>query len=152
MKTEDYHRLLDDVCVLAQLVKPESMPSTTPMTLAYRLIAAFLSHAVFGVHHWECRQGYRDTSGYGGGTMHQYFKPFPWARTRLQPVRGQAAVDNSDEFWFLLCDGKPRLVLHTSGWAARPRAKKGVELMPLYARHGRRVWPVVMEVAGDLLP
>lgn len=152
MKTENHKRLLDDICAFARLTPPKSMPPTSSQSLVYRFIAAFLSHAGFGVHYWECRQGCLDTAGEGGGTVKRYFKPFPWASALLQPLPNDRALDNSADFWFLLRDGKPKLVLHTSGWAARPRAKKGVELMPLYVKHGRKVWPVVMEVAGGLLP
>lgn len=152
MKTGDYRKLLDDVCALARVVPPKSMPSTTPKLLVYRFVAAFLSHAVFGVCRWECRQGYLDTSGSGGGTRTECFKAVPWAATLLTTQRDHPDVDNSDEFWFLTRDGKAEVALHVSGWAAAGRKGAGKDLMALYRKHGRRVWPVVMEVAGALLP
>ena len=143
--------VLDQVCRMLGLAIPEHRPASTPTTLVYRFIASFLGHQVFGTIRWECRSGVFDTSGYGGGVSDRFAK-FPQARERLSNVMpGDLLAEPVYRFWFLLADGNPRLCLETTGrvWDDRGNAYR---LMDLYQEAGRRIGPLVCQVAGYLLP
>lgn len=147
----DPKELVDEMEALLRVKAPEPLPSTTPEVLVYRVVSAFLTHAAFGRVFWQCLNGFIDTSGYGGGINETYFDAFPSAKERLHKRSqddffGQASY----RFWFLVKDNEPALCFENTGHV---HTKKGevVELMPLYMKE-RRVWPVVHEVAGHLLP
>jgi hypothetical protein len=59
--------VLDEVCRRMGLAIPTRLPPSTPRVLVYRCIAAVLAHAAFGRARWECRDGFLDTAGEGGG-------------------------------------------------------------------------------------
>lgn len=143
-------RLLDEVCSAAGLDIPSKLPPTTSASLVFRTVTEFLTHTVGRLEYWECRNGYEDTSGYSGGVRTAWFDRFPAAR--------RAAVRRSDDlfaepayrFWFLLEDRQPRLCLETTGKAYRLDGGV-IDLMPIY-RKRRRIWPIIADVALDLLP
>ncbi len=143
--------VLDRICTMIGLPVPEQLPPSTPTTLVYRFIAAFLSHAVFGRAHWECRNGFCDTSGYGGGVRDD-FTGFPGARERLR-IRLPDSILNQPayRFWFLRKADTPLLCLETSGKVWHGGEMKPHSLMNEYQKT-HRIWPVVYTLAGDLLP
>ena len=149
MRTDNMKDVLDDVCSRIGL-KPRKVPPSTPEVLVYRFIAAFLSHAVFGREEWECRNGFFDSSGYSDCSVRSEFEQFPGAQERLQvrlddDLLGEAAY----RFWFLLKNGKPKVCFETSGWAWTKNGKC-FDLASLYA-NDRRIWPLVIKVAGGHL-
>jgi len=144
-------KFLDEIAIAAHLRSPQKLPPSTAETLVYRFIADFLVHAVGRKRRWECRNGYADTSGYGGGKISHLFEAFPGLDKdenlrHTDPVCGEYTYN----FWFLMRNGKPKVCLDTSGIAYRCDGAK-FDLMDLY-KHRRRLWPVIHEVAGDLLP
>jgi hypothetical protein len=103
----------------------------------------------FGRHSWECRNGFCDTAGMGGGVRREWFSMFPladeWQPGVPTPIPGEPAYG----FWFLLRDGEPRLCLTADG---RTVDRQGTEhnLAELYGRHGR-ILPALTDVAGHIL-
>lgn len=144
-------RFLDAVCNAARLEIPDRLPSTTPATLVFRFITEFLTHAVGRPERWECRNGFEDTSGYGGGVRSGWFDLFPPAKQRATvALTDDPLSEPAYRFWFLLEDKQPRLCLETSG-TAYALDGQSYDLMPLYKKH-RRIWPVISHVALALLP
>jgi hypothetical protein len=151
LNTKDVRSVLDRVSMMLGLPIPDRLPPTTPTTLVYRFIATFLSHAVFGIHRWECRNGFFDTSGYGGGVVKD-FKRFEGARRRLEVgLPDDILRQPAYRFWFLRRNDVPELCLETTGLAWQPGIEEPCDLMGLY-RKDRRVWSVIGIVAGHLLP
>jgi hypothetical protein len=139
--------VVDKMCELIGLRVPKQLPPTTPESLVYRFIAAFLTHAYGGLSHWECRGGFKDTSGYDGGWRESWFEPFPTAQQPLASARRNGYLYS---FWILLENEKPMLCLETCGIAHRRDGTK-VDLMPIYKAQ-RRIWPVIAKVALEILP
>lgn len=156
VRSDDLRVLVNDIEDHAGLRRPPSTPSATADSLTYRLIATFLSHAALGAQLWECRNGYTDTSGYGGGIRREWFAMFPGAAERHQ-------VDEPDDilripsyrFWFLIDmrqdEEAPALAVETTTGTAWDDAGRSYDLMRTY-RADRRIWPVVWSIAGHLLP
>ncbi|MFH1480928.1 MAG: hypothetical protein ABIG67_06650 [Pseudomonadota bacterium] len=48
-------KVLDKISLMIGLQIPSKLPPSNPTTIVYRFIAAFLSHAVFGINKYECR-------------------------------------------------------------------------------------------------
>jgi hypothetical protein len=150
ISADDPRDVLRKLCETAGLPPVTSMPPSTPTTLTYRVIAGFLAHAAFGRKAWECRNGFDDTSGYGGGVREDYFTP--WAEaTRLaaEPRPGLLHIAAYD-YWFLVCDGEPMACLNTSGEVWDDDGQRW-DLMSLYSSE-RRIWPVISVALGRLLP
>jgi len=109
---------LDRLCRSMKLAIPNRLPRSTPRTIVYRFIAAFLAHAVFAVEPWRCLNGMCDTSGYGGGLRRRLFGEFPAAMDCLStPLPEDALGEPEYRFWFLCCDDEPHVCLETTGMA-----------------------------------
>ncbi|GAB4520299.1 MAG: hypothetical protein Kow0047_31520 [Anaerolineae bacterium] len=144
--------VLDEVCRRLGLPMMEHVPPSTPQTLVYRFIATFLTHAAFGIRAWDCRNGFYDTSGYGGGTGHHFFEDFPEAQRRLEVrLKDDVSGEPAYRFWFLCRDHKPLLCLETVGLLWVSGDSTTYQLMDLYNRHGRRIWPAVVSVGGAFM-
>ena len=142
--------IFDKVTDLLGLSIPQKRPPSTPTTLVYRFISAFLTHTAFGVEDWRCRNGFIDTSGYGGGVS-SVFDKFPQAQERLRvELKDDIFQSPAYRFWFLRKNEKPVLCLETTGTLWNKKGKE-FNLAELY-KEERRVWPMVIKVAGDLLP
>lgn len=151
MTTSGSKEILDRVSSMLGLPIPSHLPPSTPVTLVYRVIAAFLKHAAFGLHRWECRNGIFDTSGMEEGGRVEAFEKFPLARERLQAdLPDDILREPAYRFWFVYRDYKPVLCLETTGlvWTLDERE---IHLAQLYAEY-RRIWPLIAAIAGDLLP
>ncbi|MGQ0678816.1 MAG: TY-Chap2 family putative peptide chaperone [Actinomycetota bacterium] len=126
----------------------------TPAVVVYRFVAAFLTHAAFatsfGKSLWGCENGYLDTSDGYGGVWESRFELFPGALDRLKAHEDHDPFGVSAyRFWFLLLNDDPLLCVETSGSAWD---RTGLEYdFSKYIREDDRIWPVVSEVAGDLL-
>ena len=111
----------------------------------------FLTHTVGRLERWECRNGFCDTSGYGGGKRELWFKCFLGISTEHSP-RGLAngRLESAFGYWFILKNDEPVICLDTDSRLY----KLGGEVHDLMASYGRhkRVWPVIVETALELLP
>lgn len=149
IESVDLKDLLDNISKMMGLPIPtSSLPSSTNTTLVYRFISSFLTHATFGKNKWECRNGCRDTSGYGGGVSKD-FDMFVGAQKQIREIfpddiLGQPAY----RFWFLRKNDVPVLCLETSGlvWL---KEEKPYKLMELYQKN-RRIWPIINKLADHL--
>jgi hypothetical protein len=144
-------KFLDEIAQEVRLVPPKHLPTSTPTTIVYRFISDFLTHTMGRLERWECRNGYLDTSGDGGGKRHHLFEKFPGLRKeenlrKIEPFYGEYAYN----FWFLLKNDVPVLCLDTSGITYR-RDGSSYDLGHLY-KGNRKIWPLIFEVARDILP
>jgi len=154
LAVEDPRSLIRRLSAAAGLPRIQRLPVHTPAVLVYRLIASFLSQTTLTRERWECRNGYVDTSGYGGGIAESYFAQFPGTHTRLD-IRepGDVLGIPAYRFWFLV-EGQeqvPRLALETATGIAWTEQGHEFVLENLY-RKQPRILPLVYEVAGPLLP
>jgi len=127
----------------------------TNAVVVYRFIAGFLTHIAFnpsfGKSNWSCENGYLDTSDGYGGVWESRFELFPAAQDRLNhhdeyDPFGVAAY----RFWFLLLNDDPKMCLEMTGNAWD---RSGIEYdFGKLARDDDRIWPIITEVAGELLP
>ena len=124
---------------------PKPLPPSTSATLIFRFISDFLTHSVGKLDHWQCRNGYLDTSGDGFGIREKLFKNFTQLESEL------VKDSESTKYWFLIKNEDPKICLKTSGEVFR---KDGLNynLETIYRNNDRRIWPVIFETAGDLLP
>ena len=144
-------RFLDNVANDLRLSIPKKLPASTPETIVYRFIAEFLAHAIGRRETWDCRNGMHDTSGWCGGKQLEWFRKFAeldvGEKLKHAPALGSECAYS---FWFLLKDGEPLICVDKTGLAHRQDGTR-VDLMKAYKRH-RRIWPIIHEAAGDLLP
>lgn len=144
-------RFLDALGEAYGVAPPKSLPKSTPDTISFRYICEFLTHAVGRLERWECRNGFCDTSGWGGGKQESWFSRFPGIENTQPPQAGaKGEIDRAYGYWFLLQDAKPVLCIDT---AARLYKLSGVvhDLAAMYGRH-KRIWPLIAETAVELLP
>ena len=149
--SEDNKAVLDRICKNVGLPIPKKLPPSTPKSIVYRFISDFLSHSIFGLRRWECINGFCDTSGDEYFVIDDFEKFHSSAKERLRVRLPNDFLKNpAYRFWFLLENGKPLICLETTGlvWVKR---RKHHNLMDLY-RKKRRIWPMIMEVAGNILP
>ena len=149
---ENYKGVLDTICRLMNLKVPHHLPPSTSSVLVYRFIATFLAHSSFGVDFWECRNGMFDSSApYECGGVKNDFDHFPKAKERLRiNLKGDVLNQPAYRFWFIKKNNEPVLCLETSGklWT-----KEGLEynLMEIYKKE-KRIWPIIYQTAGEMLP
>jgi hypothetical protein len=143
--------VLDQVCRRLELPIPAKVPPSTPDVIAYRFIAAFLSHSVFGKEKWECRNGYFDSSGMCDSGVSHFFNKFSDAKDRLRiPMPSDLFDIPAYRFWFIMKDSEPVICLETTGTIWNDKGQS-FDLTKLYKKE-KRIWPVVMAIAGHLLP
>ena len=142
---------LEDVAHKAGLVPPNKLPTSTPETIVYRFISDFLTHSVGRRERWECRNGYEDTSGYGGGKRDYLFEKFP-SLGKVDNLRNitQLLGEYAYNYWFLIKNDDPILCLDTNGEVYRQDGIR-YNLTNLY-KYKRRIWPLIFEVGRDILP
>lgn len=144
-------KFIDELTVALRLPIPKALPPSTAATVAYRFIAEFLTHTVGRLELWECRSGFFDTSGYGGGKRRDFFEKFPALASHPLPQRHPALqFDFAYYYWFLLRDQEPQLCLNTDGMVFTTSGAVH-DLLPLY-KQKRRIWPLINKAAGSLLP
>lgn len=143
------------LAAFAALPPVAKLKPPTSAVVMYRFIASFLTHvafnASFGRFYWDCQNGYLDISDGFGGVWESRFELFPAASGRLKEIQpedpfGVAAY----RFWFLLLNDDPQLCFETNGtvWD-----RNGFEFdLGKLSQDDERIWPIISEVAGDLLP
>lgn len=145
-------RFVDEVAEHLGLPNPHPMPSSTPHTLMLRFIAEFLTFSVGRPAFWQCRNGFCDSSGYEGSSKRtEWFEQFPEIRNADPPELSRAwKLEPSYCYWFLLKGNVPELALDTDGRVYRKDGQV-IELASLY-KQSRKIWPLIMAVAADLIP
>lgn len=151
-RDDDYKEILDKICRMMGLKIPTHLQSSTSTVLVYRFISAFLAHSYLGVDFWECRNGMFDSSApYECGGVTSDFDGFPGAKERLRvSLKGDVLNQPSYRFWFLKKNKEPLICIETAGtlWT---RDGRTYDLMGMYKKE-RRIWPLIIQTAGDLLP
>lgn len=147
----DPRSFLDDIGAAIGVTAPEPVPSSTPATITFRFICEFLTHAVGRLECWECRNGVCDTSGFGAGRRDEWFNGFPAIEAAPLPARlagGRLEIDYA--YWFILKNEEPIISLDTDGRLYK-RSGDVYDLAASYAKH-KRIWPVILDTAIELLP
>jgi hypothetical protein len=142
---------IDEIANETRLAQPDKLPSSTPTTITYRYISDFLTHSVSRVETWYCLNGFNDSSGHVGGVRDQLFKQFPALHDRdvlrqCPPRHGHYEYN----YWFLVRNGDPVLCLDTNGRLFSTNGEC-YDLKSLYEQK-RRIWPLIYETAGNVLP
>ena len=149
---EDQSKNVDGICRRIGLTIPAKLPASTPVVVVYRFIAEFLARTAFDRSRWECLSGFLDSSGFlGCSTRTELFAAFPDADERLQVRTDDDSPENAAyRFWFIMRNSEPVLCLETTGtiWNL---AGDSLDIPKAYHEH-RRLWPLITEIAGDLLP
>lgn len=129
----------------------QSIPASTTTTIAYRFIAEFLTHSIGRREHWECRNGFCDSSGWTGGKRQEWFDAFPHIADHSPPQRLEdQPFGTAYYYWFLIRNGEPQLCVDTDAVAY---CKDGsTKKLPVLYESNRRIWSVINGVAGNLLP
>lgn len=147
----DPRRLLDEVARKAGLALPKKLPASTPAIISYRFITEFLTHSIGRLETWHCRNGFFDTSeAFGGGRQEKYFRKFPSLTEKELRLTNPFFDFYEYNFWFLLKGGEPVLCLDTLG-RAHDLSGHMTDLTKEYKKH-RKIWPLITNVASDLLP
>ncbi len=127
--------ILDEWCRHLGLAVPATLPAGTPASLTYRVIAACCKQTTFDVSTWHWVNGFLDTSGGSCEARDELFARFPDAGARLRhPAPDDVLRQPACCFWFLTCDGEPKVCLETNGtaWLADGRS---LSLVAEYRRH-----------------
>jgi T3SS (YopN, CesT) and YbjN peptide-binding chaperone 2 len=153
ISADDPKDLLDHLCEHAGLPPISHIPVGSAQAATYRIIAAFLQHAMFGRIPWDCRNGlagYWD--GYDDGVRREYFEHFPQAHQRFEALeREKTARLPAHRFWFLLKSDEPVLAFEPEHGLVWDVTGRKTDLFAEYQRH-RKIWPVLWNAAGHLLP
>lgn len=145
-------RFLDKIAEDARLQIPTKLPTSAPETLIYRFIADFLTHSIGRLDKWECRNGFFDSSEYSNAN-NGWFESFPYllkSDTKARDLEWHNNTSYAYNFWFLLKNNKPMLCLSKEGKVYTKR-DKAYDLSELYKKN-RKIWPLISQIAGDLLP
>ena len=130
----------------AGLPTPSQVPSSTPRTLTYRVLAAIAATAFKSVHPTEIQQGFVDSSGYDAGPNPNLDGfPIDPARLRAQPddFFGEARY----RFWIVVRDEVPILAVdQADAFAWTPHDSSPIQLMGLYERSRRHILTTALEV------
>ncbi len=142
---------LEEIGDAIGIAAPKPLPKSTPTTVSFRYVCELLTHAVGRLEKWECRNGFCNTSGYGGGKRESLFNCFPDIGGDQAPKEvAEGKLSRAYDYWFLLRDSEPMLCVDTGGRLYK-RDGNVHDLTAIYAKH-KRVWPVIAETAMELLP
>lgn len=148
----EFPDLVTKVCSLIGLAVPKKLPASTPPIVTYRLISELLAWGIGRDAYWQCRSGYNDSSGWDGcHTREHLFEPFEEASERLRVADDGDLFNHPPyRFWFLMKEDEPLLCFDTTGiiWN---RAGKKLDSFQAY-RKEKKLWPVIMQIAADILP
>ena len=147
----DGNGFLNEIEAAIGLNHPTPVPSSTPTTVTFRFICEFLTHAIGRLERWECRNGFCDTSGDGGGKREEFFKCFPQLSVNLPTVEfANGRIDSAYLYWFLLRNNEPQVCVDTDGRLYKANGEVH-DLMAIY-RKAKRIWPIIAEFALEMLP
>lgn len=143
----DPREFLDRLERASGLTRPARVPSSVPMTLTYRVLAALAATAVKAVHRIEIQPGYIDTSG-GGGGPNDALHSFPSIPDDLRRMRaGDLFGESGYRFWIVMRNDVPILAFEQDkgmGWT--PHHPEGFDLMASYRRSRRNLLVVALDL------
>ncbi len=145
-------KFLDKVVSDVRLQIPQKLPISSPETITYRFISDFLTHSIGRLDKWECRNGFFDSSEYSGINK-GWFENFPYLLQKDTGARNLKWCNDKSyayNFWFLLKNSEPMLCLNKQGKAYDKR-NNVYDLSILY-KENRRIWSLITQVAGNILP
>lgn len=142
---------------LLGLASPSALPKSTRKVLTFRVMARFLRLAAFSLDVREWRNGFLDTSGFGGGPRSTWFDQFPQLRERLL-VKEEHDVMNLPEyrFWFL-SDAlwgdteTPLVCVETTGYI-HYRDGTSKDLMAIYKANARDLNTTMLNTMSRFAP
>ncbi len=147
----DANGFIDEIEMAIGLTHPKPLPHSTTATITFRFICDFLTHSIGRLEQWECRNGFCDTSGHGGGKREEFFKFFPQLPINLPTSEfANSRIDSAYLYWLLIKNGEPQACLTIDGKLYRINDEVH-DLVSIYSKY-RRIWPMIAEVALDLLP
>lgn len=137
---------LDRLERAAGLPSPPQVPSATPRTLTYRVLAAIAATAFKSVHQIEIQQGYVDSSGYDAGP-NENLDGFPIDPAHLRALPGDLFDEPRYRFWIVVRDRAPVLAVdEADALAWTPHGATPIELMALYEQSRRHLLTTALEV------
>lgn len=129
------------------LPRPAHVPSSVPMTLTCRVLAALAATAVKSVRRVEIQSGYVDSSGYGGGpnAILDSFAAVPDDLRRSH--NGDLFGEPGYRFWIVMRDDVPILAFdQDTAMSWTKHHKQGIDLMESYRRSRRNLLVVTLDV------
>ncbi len=130
----------------AGLSVPAHVPSATPTSLTYRVLATITSTAFKSVHPIEIQQGFIDSSGYDGGP-NDNLSAFPVAEQHLARRPDDLFGEPGYRFWIVIRDDMPVLAVDQADAVAWTRhVATPIPLMSLYEASGRNPVSTALEV------
>jgi hypothetical protein len=142
----DPRQFLDRLERSAGLPSSSQVPSATPTTLTYRVLAAITATAFKSVHPIEIQEGYVDSSGYDGGP-NENLDAFPIDPQRLRPRPDDFFDQPGYRFWIVVRDGVPVLAVDqadATAWTSHTVTP--IRLMDLYTQSRRHILTTTLEV------
>ena len=137
---------LDRLERAAGLPSPSQVPTATPRTLTYRVLAAIAATAFKSVHPIEIQEGFIDTSGYGGG-HNENLDAFPIDPERLRAGPDDFCDEAGYRFWIVVRDQVPILAIdQADSFAWTPHGSTPVEVMALFKKSRRHVMATTLEL------
>jgi hypothetical protein len=133
--------------VAAGLPIPKHVPSATPTTLVFRVLAAIASTAVKSVHPIEIQEGFIGSSGYNGGPNEALdtFAAIP--RDLLRPRVADFFGEPGYRFWIVLRDQAPILAFEQSeGLAWTTHHDESFSVMEIFEQAHRSVLITALEL------
>lgn len=148
---ENASGFLDEIEKAMGLTHPSPLPKSTPATITFRFVSEFLTHAIGRLERWECRNGFYDTSGCDGGKRKELFSYFPQLSVDLPIVEfANGRIDSTYLYWFLLRDNEPQVCIDTGGQLYKTNGEVH-DLAAIYS-NAKRIWPIIAELALEVLP
>jgi hypothetical protein len=149
----DLRRVVSELTMMSGLASVDKLPPSTNETLVFRVMAAILSATGLASTRWECRMGYADTSGIGGGPRSDMFEPFATlSEASERHEKGDFLDEPCYRFWFILRADVPVVGFETTSGTAETANGATHHVMELYRASKGQLWPVVSRVAGAFLP
>lgn len=137
---------LDRLERAAGLPSPSQVPTATPRTLTYRVLAAIAATAFKSVHPIEIQEGFIDTSGYGGG-HNENLDAFPIDPERLRAGPDDFFDEAGYRFWIVVRDQVPILAIdQADSFAWTSHGSTPVEVMALFKKSRRHVMVTTLEL------
>lgn len=132
------------------LASPKSTPPTNSRSIGPRVLARFAASAAPTTRRWDIRNGFLDTSGYGGG-VNEFVDKFPGIT--LDRLPSDPGGESSYRYWFVLDhEDTPFTAVDVDRGLAWRRDGGGaqIDLMKIYKTSGRRIDAVMKEVMPDV--
>lgn len=136
----DPREFLHRLEIAAGLPMPHNVPSSTPTTLTYRILAAIAATAIKSVHPIEIQPGIIDTSGYGGGPNEALDAFSSIGAELLRPRDDDFYGEPGYRFWIVTRDDVPVLAFEQrEGLAWTPHHSVAFPVQELYEESRRHL-------------